>query len=386
MYMSDRCLWRLMLKCRFNAGPLLLPSQWQIDLEHVSVWHARESIGDFSASNDFERIVLKTLVMNLSPLFLEKFAEAREQVLRSAPAIPSVIVSSTGWGEREVFQILAGEAAERGSRLVAVQHGGGYGIYRSRVLEKHEILVSDRFLAWGWGRNASQLNAPSPQLSPLLRTADAKSNNAHKRRILLVTANARQYLYRFQPTPLGDQSNDYFAWQQRFIGSLSQGVQSELCVRLYRHDHGRCVRERLAAEFPRIGWDEEESISQSFQQSRLLVIDHLATTFLEALVADIPTVLFWSPHCWEVKEDVEPLFNRLRDVGILVHSPCAASQLINEIQNAPQNWWKQKDIQDVRTEFVENLALANEQWAECWSSILKRELELARSSSAIGEA
>jgi putative transferase (TIGR04331 family) len=100
------------------------------------------------------------------------------------------------------------------------------------------------------------------------------------------------------------------------------------------------------------------------------------TTFLEALVANIPTILFWDPTRWEMRDEAEPYFEELRNVGILWHSPEAAAAKVDSVYEDPWEWWGVPGLQEVRQRFVDRYALASKDWARQWAKALKDEIDL----------
>ena len=103
-----------------------------------------------------------------------------------------------------------------------------------------------------------------------------------------------------------------------------------------------------------------------FLTVKLVVIDHLATTLLETLAANIPTILFWDPNRWEVRDEAETYFESLRQVGILWHSPERAAEKLVQIYAEPGSWWDSDDLQTVRRQFVTRYALVQQDWISSW--------------------
>ena len=80
----------------------------------------------------------------------------------------------------------------------------------------------------------------------------------------------------------------------------------------------------------------------------------------------MPTILFWQPDRYELRADAESYFERLKEVGILYHSPEDAAKQVAAVYEAPDNWWFSETVQNVRNEFVEHFALASENWLQDW--------------------
>ena len=113
-------------------------------------------------------------------------------------------------------------------------------------------------------------------------------------------------------------------------------------------------------------------------RSSLAVIDHLGTPVLETLAADWPTLLFWNPQRWEVREEAQPYFDALCAAGILLDSPEEAAACLEKAADDLPGWWADPKIQEARRSFVDRFALSRSDWAAAWSAALAEEVSEAR--------
>jgi putative transferase (TIGR04331 family) len=368
--------WALAWGTNLRAIPLRTRKEWSFAVGGPVFDHRRTGLGSLPSSGEFERIFIQSLPQNFPSLYLEAYQHARAEALLGNPQTLPVIMSATGWYFNEPFKFLAAEAAEKGSRLVTVQHGGGYGIFRFSGAELHEYRVSDTFKVWGWADEepGKCQNLPHPKLTPGLQAA--ASHNLEQ--IIFVATDHPRYLYRFHSTPVGSQWEDYLAWQFRFLEAIPEPFRSKIMFHPYPHDYGRAIRQRISERFADIRWDDGQSFYRRLKECRLVVVDNCATTFLEALVANIPTVLFWDPCRWEVRAEAEPYFESLRKVGILWDSPEAASAKVTEAYDEPWAWWGSEAVQEVRQRFVDRYALAKKDWVNCWVKALQEEIAFVK--------
>src|SRR2546425_11858441 len=86
--------------------------------------------------------------------------------------------------------------------------------------------------------------------------------------------------------------------------------------------------------------------------------------------ADVPTILFWDPSRWEVRDEAEDAFGGLRTAGILWDSPEAAARALETVYGDPPAWWRRGDVQAARRKLVERYALAQGNGAASWSGVL----------------
>ena len=73
------------------------------------------------------------------------------------------------------------------------------------------------------------------------------------------------------------------------------------------------------------------SSSQALCGSRLSVCTYNATTVLEILVSNFPTIIFWNPTLFELRDSAQPYYDELRKASILHDTPESAAIKVNEV-------------------------------------------------------
>lgn len=346
----------------------------------------RVGLGALPARDHFEHVAVSLLPRHLPRLFVEGYRRARGDVLRRVRRMPPALVCGSGWFFNEPFKLLAAEAAERGSRLISAQHGGSYGLHAYVAQERHERSVTDRMLVWGWAvESDSQLNnVSSPHLA--LRCARASWRPFHQPKdVLFVMTSHPRYAYRFHSMPAGAQWGDYVSWQLRFLQALPPAVRRAIRLRPYPEDYGRRAGEDIARRVPEVGWDTGGPLHRRLRQARVAVIDHPTTSWLEALAADVPVVLFWDPGRWEVRDEAAADVDRLRAAGLLYDTPEAAAEQLEDIYDQPLVWWRGESLQAIRRQFIKRYAQSDRGWLDSWERVLREELVVGRAARASNE-
>lgn len=341
----------------------------------------RKRFRDLPSTDEFTRILIDSLPDNVPQIFVEGYAEFREACLKLWPIRPKVIVSAANWYNDEAFKFLAAEFAQRGSRLIGVQHGGGYGTSRVHPWEKHELSITDRWFSFGWRSvdlNEKVRPISHPKFIPL--SASKQNGGRSSRDILLVTPGVPRYFCRFESYPVG-RLPEIMEWRTRLIKTLPAGLQSALLVRLASHDYGWYQRQRLADACGQIRFDTgRRTLQQTAIRAKLVVVEYPGTAFLEMLSANVPVVLFWDPVLWETRPSAEPHFENLRKAGILWNSPEDAAAKIAAIYEDPWEWWGNAAVQETRRSFVNRFALGKKDWLESWREALVEEIAVVRVS------
>ena len=372
--------WALARQSNWRAIPLENNEGWSFRLTGPLFDERRNGLRSLPASTEFEKLFNQFLPFSFPALYLEHYHEARNETLCKKLKMPDAIVSAANWYADEQFKFYSAEASERGSRLVAVQLGGGYGTHRYSAPELHERRVADSYLVWGWADKSSgrERNLPSLNLSRLAAAGKERSVRNDNGSILFVATAHIRYLFRFHSFPVGILSQEYFRWQLRFLDCISHRIFGQLRFRTYPVDYGHATREQIADQFPMIQWDNSTSFHASLKNAQLAVFDHSGTSFLEALVCNIPSILFWDPRWSEVREEAKPYFEDLRRVGILLDSPEDAAKKIEEVCEDPWLWWNSQAVQKARCQFVDRYAWTRNDWIDCWAKALEEELAVSQ--------
>ena len=84
-----------------------------------------------------------------------------------------------------------------------------------------------------------------------------------------------------------------------------------------------------------------------------------ATFFLEALHMNIPTIVFWNPDHWELRDQAKPYFQHLLDAKILFYQPREAALHLNKIANNIDEWWDSPEVIKARKMFTDHFCRHN---------------------------
>ena len=360
--------WKLAWATGFQALPLdfsLVPRS----VDHTAVFNkARLGLSELPSKDEFQHMLIVLLPTHFPTLYLEGYrvAHARISKVRCTP----LLVSGYAWYGDEEMKLYAARATEGKSCLVSVQHGGGYGVYRCAPYEIHERRLADHFLSWGWAddrkNNSNIVNPRFCELQDKVRRRMAGKN------ILFVATGQPRYLYRFHSCPAGSQWDGYFDWQVRFFTKLPADLQSFVRYRPYPINYGHAGEFRVQRSFPTLKWEASSGVVwNKLIEARIVIIDHLGTTLLETLAGNIPTILFWDPQRWEVRDEAQRYFERLRQAQILWHSPEGAAEKLLDAYTDPGRWWNSDLVQSARGEFVSRHALTKENWVSTWAENLE---------------
>jgi putative transferase (TIGR04331 family) len=304
---------------------------------------------EVKSASEFEQFVLEFLPKQLPTAYLEGYQQLTEQVVKMPwPKKPEVIFTSNAHFSDDVFKAWAGEKTEHGSKLVIGQHGGHYGTGRWSFPEEHELAISDVYLSWGWTDSNSKIK-PVGQLKNQNPKTFARNN---KSKALMVTATLPRQSYFMYSAVMAGQWLDYFEDQCSFVQHLPDSIRDALIVRMYSLDYGWDQMQRWQDRFPQLHLDSGASnLENLMNQSRIYIATYNATTFLESISINMPTIMYWNPKHWELRDSAIPYFEELELVGIFHKTPEAAANHLAKIWNNIDKWWRSPNVQQTVEHF-----------------------------------
>ena len=336
---------------------------WRLELENGPTEYA-----------DFTKILAYMIPRHVPIAYLEGYLELKELGPKNRwPRQPKVIFTSNAYQANDVFKAWAAEKTENGSKLVIGQHGGHFGMTPFAFHEEHQIEIADRFISWGWNNNAR------PRIEPLGNFKDArkvKVENDKDGGAVLVQMTLPRYSYHLYAVPVSAaQWNAYFKDQKQFVGGLKDKIRKNLLVRLLRSDYGCGQKPRWRDAFQDVALDDgTRPIIDLLKKSRLYISSYNSTTYLESFSFNFPTLVFWSPDHWELKEETKPFFDLLESVGIFHRTPQAAAEKMNEIWDDVDKWWFHPKTQAAKDAFCARYAKKVDQPVCELASVIKGSL------------
>ena len=173
------------------------------------------------------------------------------------------------------------------------------------------------------------------------------------RKALLVTYAMPQQSYNILSSPVASQWLNYLNDQYNFVSNLADSVRDALTVRLYPHDYCWDQVARWRDHFPTLQLDDGRSqFASLIRISQLFIGTSNGTTFLESIILNVPTVIFWNPQHNELRASAIPYFEDLKRVGIFHESPESAAKHVNSIWDNINAWWDTPELQAVLQRFT----------------------------------
>ena len=248
----------------------------------------------------------------------------------------------------------------RGVRHISVEHNYISHYFLGANL-KYLAPLADEYVTLGWD---------DPSISNIVRGAslypwvESKIKGDKKHDILLLLTSPIAYMSEMSATYGGQDgaygAMTYFDWTRRFLAGLGEKTLSKLYIRAYplRASKQWLVWDtafELRSFMDKVKfYDDEGSTSGRLliQQSRLVVVNYFATSYLEAMISNTPTVFIWAKNCRHLAAKYMHVLDGLINVGICQVNPEEAAAFISQIKDCPEEWWNSAEVQKCREEFL----------------------------------
>lgn len=314
----------------------------------------------------FDLFLLQTISFDIPKCFIEEFNNSNMNAFCKA----NFIFSANGWYFDEHLKKSCAVSIEKGLTLLGTQHGGNYGIQKNLFSEEHELAIVDYYYSWGWIKKKSQSKIIPMPSTKFTGRKKLNANNSHKD-ILFGCASSPRYLYQYPNLPIDHK--EYLNWQIRFYKAINSSLRSKILFRPHTEDYGWSFIDRLKSEINEVRISSNKmSFFDSLSMARIYVCDHISTTYIEALSANKPTILFYNPSSFKIRPESIKYFNLLEKVGILHKNPENASKTIDFIYDDIETWWNDKSRQKAIEIFCQRFAFSSLNDYKSWENELHR--------------
>ena len=310
----------------------------------------------FAAHDNFLECFLEFFINELPLVYLENYCLydiwSKKQQQKNTT---DIICSSTGWYFDEYFKYFSAWSADQGTKLVGFQHGGDYQIMKKHFSFEHEKKVTDLYFTLG--KEDKKNDTQDVWLPRKFKLQQAKVKIV-KKNILFVSTSPCRFLMEFPITT--DKSDLYIKTQLGFLSYLQTKYSKDLVYRPYHVDNVWKLKECVRELFPKLKIDSNSNFSLSLSSSRLLIFDHLSTTFLESLALNKPTILCWPKTMYYINKNLENYFDDLVKCQILHNCyKKAVVTLEKAFSVGIENWWFDSERQKCLQIFLDKFLLGN---------------------------
>jgi len=165
----------------------------------------------------------------------------------------------------------------------------------------------------------------------------------------------------------------YFEDKRTFFQNLTEEVRSKVLWRPSIHEYEWGGEAAVVREVcPNVNYVRKGSLVDWMKKTKLVVIDHPHTSFLEALAINVPCILYWDHEINLMRPEAERYFELLRNARVLFEDPVSAAKRLNEVFDDAICWWRSEEVQQARREFCEHFGYARKDWMKIWAEEFRR--------------
>lgn len=305
-----------------------------------------------NTDSPFEAQLKQLLVEQMPKAYLEGFKYLRERGQQMGwPKQPKLIWTSNAHHRDDMFKLWVGEKVDSGVPFILGQHGGHYGQGLYSMPEDHEMKICDHYLSWGWKTNEKVIPVG------ILKKVEEQDKSSRRQNAVLVLALAPPYAGATISIPVGPVVKEYMKEQVDFYGQLDKAVASQMDVRLYPRDYGWDQSGYFTSRFPDVTIDDGKiNYYDMLANAKLVVVGWNATTYLESMASDVPTVTFWDERYFEIHDQANEYFDVLRKVGLHHDTAASAAEHVNTIWHDIDGWWQSEEVVAARQTFLAEYA------------------------------
>ena len=297
-----------------------------------------------------ENFIRQILPVTLPTDIIENFQNLFD-IAKNAnwPQSPRVILTSSAYHDDEIFKLYLAQKVEQKSFYVAHQHGSNYFTGKNTIIQP-DFNTCDKFLSWG---NIKEKNCHTLFNTKNIYIKKIKENSGKK---ILFFAHKMSSL-RKRPHDDYGQMIRYNITLEKILFNLNQDIQKNAVIKTHSNNYEsekleNKILEEILFKRNKYNIDRSSINNQLIEESKILVSLSDGTAFLESMAIGIPTICILSNLNW-IREEARNDYKKLIDGKILFINPKDASDHINKVYYNVENWWNNKQVQEIRKIFCD---------------------------------
>jgi putative transferase (TIGR04331 family) len=293
--------------------------------------------------------------------YLENFDSIKKRILPLAKK-KKTIFSMYSLYLNDNFKIYIAETKKIGSKYIHTEHGGGFA--SPHPFFNYFEEVSDKIITWKHEKKKNIFT----QLSPTLPIVKMK-NNKPGENCSIIFCEYFKHLCKFYIGPGLDQSVNFFNEISNFVNELNPEIKSKVKFRV-KNSSVLKLEKKFSKMFGARHIDKisaKNSFIKTILNSKLIISTYGQTAFSEAMFSNIPTILIIKKNDWMFTENSWHIFNILKENKMAFEDFNEAKIHIHKHWKEIDKWWKLKNVQSARKEYLANFFNVKSDWYKEWS-------------------
>ena len=222
-------------------------------------------------------------------------------------------------------------------------------------------LIPDKMFTLGWESNHFKNVNKGASLFDFKKKLKKKKYD-----ILYISHSVQNVHHNFRNILCGEKSLVYYERVKKIFSNLSIDLKARITHKPYPLSKSAGVSLTLESycenEFNNFKktLSRETDALDCIVRSKCCIIDHLSTSFWQALKSEVPTLCFWHQDMHQLDDRFNGYFDELINANILVTDFNNINEMIYKNFKNPDEWWNTKEVLSARERFLKNnLAEAN---------------------------
>lgn len=335
----------------------------------------RNRVKEIIYRNEFERIAIKLLPFYLPYSLFEGYRQFKDCILNRIEKLPNTFISGLGFQESLMARVLAAEIKSNGGKLIGIQHGSMYGIYKTLPCRKFEIEICDKYFSWGWGDTRSSKIVSLPSLASsyyLNRKKTTQKQKIKREKILFLANQIVPYFVDFRSAIKSHGSSKYLESQDIFFSSLPEEYYKKIIFRIKSPQQYKFWKKFLEKYKGIKVEGRDVKIEDTLKYTSIAISDCITQVYIDAMM-NVPTILYWEDDIWGVDDNQKDSMLKLKEAKILWDNPLGAAKFLTKVYSSAESWWRSEKVQSAKNQFLLKYALPSENFKSEWIRMLKKE-------------
>lgn len=315
--------------------------------------------------NDFENYLSLNLFKHIPYNYLEGF----ERLHRKADELKfrgNIIFTANSHFSNDFFKVWCAKQIEiKKSKFFISAHGGGIPSLIS-AFSDYELKVSDQKIVWH-----KPFAKKHVMLSPNKYSGSFKLKRMRRSSITIVSLDTGKYSNGRQSGPNSSLMLEDYNQKLNFIKNIPYELQQYTKIFPYPVSPWN-FQQRFSDVFGKKIISKCKDFNEAIYSSRIIVCTYPQTTFSEAMMSGIPTILLYTKKYWELAPEFDSLLSQLEEAKIVFSDPVLAANHIYRIWGEPNKWWESQVTIEARQEFSSSCSDVKKNWVSEWGLLFDK--------------
>lgn len=323
---------------------------------------------EITPKNNFEKYLKRKILQFIPYSYLEGFSSYKK-LANVISENTKTIVTANDHISNDLFKIWCAEQCEdKKCKLIVGSHGGSFPSKISSF-QQHEERVSDIRIVWHQALTEKQIKLPANKYLGIKRKRFKKRDGA----ITLIGGDCGRYTYGAQSGSHSSLMLKEIEQKKKFLSHLL--IQHEREIKYYPYPKEAWqTSDRFSDIFGKNILSNYSNFDDVLSKSKIVICSYPQTTFADALVANVPTILLYKDDLWDFPKYFDPIIEEFTEAKILFTDPILAANHTNDIWVCPNEWWNSEIVEKAKKRFFEECVYMVKNGIHEWYTFLNRQI------------